>query len=324
MLPIARDGGTGGRGAAPQAAGVDPRRRGGGARRARRRALQRRPHRRVGDGGARGVRPAAGRRSAGAGDDHPDAPRGRRCCSIRARRSNAGRSISCSSRSWASAYARVALGCPIAARRAALGRRGREQGQRADARGAPAAQGGAGSTSSATSKGRDVYAGRRRRDRLRRLHRQRHAEDQRGAGRDGRDAAARRAVVDVRHAGRLPALAPGVPPLPQARRLLRVRRRAARRPQRPLHRRPRPLVAEGGAQRRRAWRRAFVGQRLLDNLAREVAQAQPTPRFTIHHDCVRLSRSGRPESRHGQGAGRRVPDLPRRRSPRPTRRSASR
>ena len=67
---------------------------------------------------------------------------------------------------------------------------------------------------------------------------------------DGRDAAARRAVVDVRHARRLPAVAAGVPPIPQARRCLRIRRRAARRPERPLRRRSRPLVGEGGAERR--------------------------------------------------------------------------
>ena len=43
-----------------------------------------------------------------------------------------------------SAYARVALGCRVAARRPAVGRRRREQGQRADARGASAPQVGAG------------------------------------------------------------------------------------------------------------------------------------------------------------------------------------
>ena len=47
-------------------------------------------------------------------------------------------------------------------------------------------------------------------------------------------------------ARRLRALAAGVPALPPPRRLLGVRRRAARRPQRPLHRRPRPLVGQGG------------------------------------------------------------------------------
>ena len=148
-----------------------------------------------------------------------------------------------------SAYARVALGCAVAARRAAVGRRGREQGQRADARSAPAAEVRADHFRRQRRRARRLLR-RRRRHRLRRVHRQRHAEDQRRAGRDRRAAAARRAVVDLRHARRLPAVAPGVPPLPQARRLLRVRRRAARRPQRPLHRRPRPLVGESRAQRR--------------------------------------------------------------------------
>ena len=126
-----------------------------------------------------------------------------------------------------SAYARRRARLRVAARRAAVGRRGREQGQRADARGASAAEIRAGALRRQRRGARRVR-GRRRRDRLRRVHRQRHAEDQRGAGRDGRAPAARRAVVDVRDARRLPALAAGVPPLPPTRRLLRVRRRAAR------------------------------------------------------------------------------------------------
>ena len=54
---------------------------------------------------------------------------------------------------------------------------------------------------------------------------------------------------DVLEPGRVSAVAPRVPPLPAARRLLRVRRRAAARRRRAGHRRPRPLVGEGGAQR---------------------------------------------------------------------------
>ena len=203
-----------------------------------------------------GVRPAAGRRSSGARDDHsdPPAPGGAARCgaTVECRPQHLVQFAVMGSRLRAR-RARVR----VAARRAAVGRRGREQGQRADPRGAPAAQGRAGRLHRQRRGARRLRR-RRRRDRLRRLHRQRHAEDQRRAGRDGRSAAARRAVGDVRHAGRLPALAAGVPPLPPARRLLGVRRRAARRPERPLHRRPRPLVGQGGAQRRRTWRARFA------------------------------------------------------------------
>ena len=145
-----------------------------------------------------------------------------------------------------------------------------------------------------------MYARRRRRDRLRRVHRERHAEDQRGPGRDGRRAAARGAVVDVRDAGRLPAVAPGVSPLPAPRRLLRVRRRAAPRSQRPLHRRSRPLVSEGGAQRRRTWRRGSPSSSSSSSLARRDRAAR-SRQVHIHHDCVRLSGSGCAAGRHGPG-----------------------
>ncbi len=78
----------------------------------------------------------------------------------------------------------------VAARRAAVGRRGSEQGQRTDARGAPAAQVGADRVCRQCRRARRL---RRRggRHRLRRLHRQRHAEDQRRAGRGGGAPAAR-------------------------------------------------------------------------------------------------------------------------------------
>ena len=69
-----------------------------------------------------------------------------------------------------------------------------------------------------------------------------------GPRRDGRGPARRGAAEHVLEPGRLPAVAAGVPPVSQARRLLGVRRRAAARRRRPLHRRPRPLVGEGGAQ----------------------------------------------------------------------------
>ena len=54
-----------------------------------------------------------------------------------------------------------------------------------------------------------------RRDRLRRLHRQRRAEDQRGAGGGGRGAAPRRAVEHGNHAGGIVADAAGVAALPR-------------------------------------------------------------------------------------------------------------
>ena len=73
---VVDDGGIAGGGAAPQAGRVDPGRgRIGGARRGGG-AVQRRAHRRDGDGGARRVRHAAGRRSAGAGRDDSDARSG--------------------------------------------------------------------------------------------------------------------------------------------------------------------------------------------------------------------------------------------------------
>ena len=88
----------------------------------------------------------------------------------------------------------------------------------------------------------------RRRHRLRRIYRKRHAEDQRGARRDGRAAPSRGAVEHVWDASRLSAVAASVPAVSQTARLLRVWRGAARWPQRPLHRRARPVVAQGRSQ----------------------------------------------------------------------------
>ena len=149
-----------------------------------------------------------------------------------------------------SVYARVGVRHRRAARRPAVDRRGRDQGQRADARGAPAAQGVAADLHRQRRGARRLQR-RRRRHRLRRVHRQRRAEGQRRARRGGRGAAARGAVEHVHHARRLAADAPGAAALPQARRLLRVRRRAAARRRRHRHRRPRPVEREGRAQRRR-------------------------------------------------------------------------
>ena len=60
---------------------------------------------------------------------------------------------------------------------------------------------------------------------------------------------ARRALVDVQRPNGICALAAGVPTFPPPRRLLGIRRRAARRARRPVHRRPRPIVGQGGRQR---------------------------------------------------------------------------
>ena len=98
------------------------------------------------------VRPHAGRRSSRARHDHSHPATCRRCCSTRARRSNAGRSTSCSLPSWGPRTRAWRSGVERAARRAAVGRRGRDEGERADARGAPAAEDRADRRSSATSR----------------------------------------------------------------------------------------------------------------------------------------------------------------------------
>ena len=109
----------------------------------------------------------------------------RRCCSTSAPASSAGRSTSCSSRSWAACLCAGGARHRDAARRAAVDRRGGDQGQRADARGAPAAESVAALVHRQRRGARRLQRPRRR-DRLRRLHRQHRAEDQRGAGRSDR------------------------------------------------------------------------------------------------------------------------------------------
>ena len=99
-------------------------------------------------------------------------------------------------------YTRVVLGNAVAAHRAALDRRRGHQGQRADARGAPAAEGGAAEFRRQRRGARRLQR-RCRRDCLRRLHRQRRAEDQRGAGRGRRRPVERGAVEHDHHAGRV-------------------------------------------------------------------------------------------------------------------------
>ena len=102
--------GVAGQGAAPQAARVDSRGRRARGGRPGRGAVQRGPHRRERGRGACGVRHAAGRRSSGAGADGADRGRARRCCSTRARRSNASRQHLLQFAHMGAMYARVGLG----------------------------------------------------------------------------------------------------------------------------------------------------------------------------------------------------------------------
>ena len=143
-----------------------------------------------------------------------------------------------------------------AADRAAVDRRGRNEGQRADARGASAVEGLDADVRRERRSPRH-FRGRCRRDGVRRIHRQRRVEAERRPRRDGRGPARRGVAEHVFEPGRLPAVAAGVPAVSQARGLLGVWRRAAARRRRPLHRRPRPIVGEGGAQCRGRWRRAW-------------------------------------------------------------------
>ena len=213
-----------------------------------RRALQRRPHRRLGHGRACSLRAAAGRRSSGSRHHHSDAalarraPRRRRDCRLSSASPRAVRGDGIRVRER---RARAAG----AARRSAV-RRGRgEQRQRSHARGPPAAEGCADQFHRQRGRPRRLFRGSRR-DRLRWFHGQCDAEGERRTGRNRRGAVARRARGDFRRPRRLRALTPGVPAVPAPGRLLRVRRRAARRPQRSLHRRPRPILGESGRQRR--------------------------------------------------------------------------
>ena len=194
------------------------------------------------------VRHAARRRSSGAGAVGADARRlggAARC--RRDGRVQAG--VPAAVRGDGRGLRAGVAGRRAAARRPAVDRRGRNQGQRADARGASAAEGVAAALCRQRRSARHLLrAGRR--DRVRRLHRQRRAEAERRARRDGRGPARRGAAEHVLEPGRLLAVAPGVPAVPQARGLLGIRRRAADGRRRALHRRPRPVVGQGGAQRR--------------------------------------------------------------------------
>ena len=203
-----------------------------------------------------------------------------------------------------SAYARVALGLRVAAGRPAVGRRGREQGQRADARGAPAAQGRAGQFHRQRRGARRLRR-RRRRDRLRRLHRQRHAEDQRGAGRDGRDAAARRAVGDLRRRGSATCCRGRRSAASAA--ASTTRSSAARRS---LGLNGLCIVGHGRSSSKAVrnavpWPRGSPNISWLTRLAPRRSRWRAGLRTRHHHDCVRVSGTGRAAGRHGPLAGRR-------------------
>ena len=220
-------------GAAAQAGRLDSgRRRQRGARR-RRRALQRRTHRRDRDGRARRVRDAHRRGSAGAGRHHPDPQRVRRAARRRRQRRVPAASTSCNSRSWeastpawCSASTRRASACSRSARRRRKGNElTRESHRLLKASLAAVHRQRRGARRLPRTGGRDC---------LRRLHRQRGAEDQRGARRPDRGTVAH--GVERDHG------------------LLGARRRAVARRQRHRHRRPRPIERQGRAQWRDRWR----------------------------------------------------------------------
>ena len=87
-----------------------------------------------------------------------------------------------------------------------------------------------------------------------------------------------------------------------------------------VHRRPRPLVGQGGAQRGGDGVAVRDAATVLGRVEQEIAARGGDP----NGDCISLSRPGLAGGRHGQGARRRVSGVPRRCSTRPTRRSASR
>ena len=179
------------------------------------------------------------------------------------------------------------------------------QGQRADARGAPAAEG-VGAQFRGQRRGARRVQRRRRRHRVRRVYGQRGAQDQRGPGGVGRGTVERRAVEHDDDARRIAADAPRAAALPPARGLLGVRRRAAARRGGRDDCRPRALERQGRAQRHRDGvppRRPIASS--------NASGRTPAPRRCPTSDCLRLSGTGFAEGRDGPGAGRGLPDLPR-------------
>ena len=216
----------------------------------------------------------------------PDAPAAGRAARLR----RDGRMPSAASVQFAvmgAAYARVALGCRVAAGRAAVGRRGREQGQRADARGAPAAEEPPDRLRRQRRRARRLR-GRRRRHRLRRIHRQRHAEDQRRPGRDGR------ALLHEelrRRSARAWATCCRARRFADSAGVSITRSTAARRWSAST-----VCASSGTAARRRRrcatpsrWRRGSSTPEFIDAVARDGVAAVDQG---LHHDCVRVSGQG--------------------------------
>ena len=202
------------------------------------------------------------------------------------------------------------------AHRAAVDRRGREQGHRADSRRASAAEGVVAELHRQRRGARSVQ-GQRRRDSLRRLYGQHRAESERRARRHRRAPSRRRIVENIFRHGRLAAVAARVPPVPPAPRLLRIRRRAAARRRRRLFRLPRPLVRQGRSATPSSWPTDFRPP------ASCIASSRKSPPHPFH-DRIRLSRTRFAEGRHGPRAGRRVSRPRGRCLPKPTTRWASR
>ena len=135
-----RDGGAGVSGAAPKAPRVDPGRGRGGARRTGGRPLLRRPHRGLGDGCGRRVRPAGGHRPSRARHHHPDASEAGRAARF-GRNGGVPSAASRPVRDDGRGVFPTRVRPSGSARRPPLGRRRGGQGQRADPRRAPAAEG---------------------------------------------------------------------------------------------------------------------------------------------------------------------------------------
>ena len=159
-----------------------------------------------------------------------------------------------------------------AARRPAVDRRGGDQGQRADARGAPAAEGLVARRSSATSRRAtstaatadvivcDGFTGNIA------------LKISEGLVEVVEELLQRGAVEHDHHAGRLAADAPGAAAFPPARRLLRVRRRAAARRRRRRHRRPRPSSAKA-VRNAVAMAYRFAANRFIERVEHDIAAA---------------------------------------------------
>ena len=221
------------------------------------------------------------------------------------------------SRVMGTVFARVGLGIAEPRGRAPVDRRRGDQGQRTDARGPPAAARDAAAVHRQRRGPRPLLR-RGRRGGLRRVHRQRRDQGQRGHRRDGGGAAAARssrrhgrrgrrgwpwrrssasgARVDYSEYGGAPLLGVGGP----------------------VRRRPRPVVGEGRAQRHRDGAPVRRARGCVPRVEQEL--------WTAAGDVIVIAfifpGTGIAEGRHGQGARRRLSRSCARRWPRPTTRSA--